>query len=508
MKLSSIYLKTYKDCFIEFNNESSKLLHRSGIVKYMDSGSYCYTGLGNLFLDKITKYILHNFKDNILIKPNTDKEEILNSYMKDLRSYKNIPLDLAYLTLNNNEKSKLKDGLLNPKKENVIKFISIIGENDIDTTINSIINIIHELTEQLNIKYTKLNNEKDKYRYFYNTTYPLREVFLCEKCGYGDLKEEIKSRSEKDLSTQDFKEKSFIHTPSIKTIDELELSLDISSEKLIKTIIFNINESIVAVLLRGDRTVNNLLIAKHFNVKEKDIKMANKEEVKAATGAEVGFAGPIGIKVDTLLCDEEVIYIKNAVIGANKTDYHIQNVNYKRDFDVDFIGDFKLASIKDSCFRCSEEIKAFSGINFVDIDTIKTELKYLNSNSKEENLYMIETKLYLDRLFSITVEENKDEIGIVWPDNISYFDYHIIIGNIKKEKEYDAGLSIYESLIKKGYSVLLDDRKERIGFKFKDCELIGIPKTIVVGKDIENNRVEIRNRATKESENIDITQLI
>ncbi len=95
MKLSSIYLKTYKDCFIEFNNESSKLLHRSGLIKYVDSGSYCYTGLGNMFLDSITKDILDKFKDNILIKANGDKEEILKSYMKELKSYKNIPLNLS-----------------------------------------------------------------------------------------------------------------------------------------------------------------------------------------------------------------------------------------------------------------------------------------------------------------------------------------------------------------------------------------------------------------------------
>ncbi|CAH2215257.1 YbaK/EbsC family protein [Tepidibacter aestuarii] len=508
MKLSSIYLKTYKDCFIEFNNESSKLLHRSGLIKYADSGSYCYTPLGNMFLDKITNNILDNFKNNTVIKANGNKEEILNLYMNELKSYKSLPINLTYLTLNKNAKSRLKDGLLNPKKENMIKLVSIVGENEIDTTINSLISSIDKLIEESNVKYTRLNNEKHKGKYFYNTTYPLREVFLCGECGYGDLKEEIKSYSEKDLSTQEPKEMDFIHTPNIKTIDELESSLNISSKKLIKTILLNIKGSIVAVLLRGDRTINNLLVAKHFNVKEKDVKMANEEEVKAATGAEVGFAGPIGIKVDAVLCDEEVINIKNAVIGANKTDYHIQNVNYKRDFDIDFIGNFKLANIEDKCFNCGKEIKSFSGINFIDIDTIKTEFKYLNSNSKEENLYMVETKLYLDRLFSTIVEENKDELGIVWPDNMSPFDYHIIIGNIKKEKEYNAGSSIYESLTKKGYNVLLDDRKERIGFKFKDCELIGIPKTIVVGKDIENNRVEIRNRSTKESENIDITQLI
>lgn len=508
MKLSSMYLKTYKDCFIEFNNESSKLLHRSGLVKYVDSGSYCYTGLGNTFLDNITKFILDKFKDSILIKANGDKDEILKSYMKELKSYKNIPLNLSYLTLNKNKKSRLKDGLLNPKKENMIKFVSIIGENDIDTTINNQIRSIDKLAEELNIKYTKLNNGENKYKYFYNTTYPLREVFLCGKCGYGDLKEEIKSYSDKELSTQELKEMEFIYTPNIKTIDELEASLNISSNKLIKTILLNIKGSIVAVLLRGDRSINSLFVARHFDIKEKDIKMASEEEVKFATGADIGFAGPIGIKVDTILCDEEVIHIKNAVVGANKTDYHIKNVNYKRDFEIECIGNFKLASEQDRCFSCSEEIKSISGINFIDIDTIKTEFKYLNSNSKEEKIYIVETKLYIDRLVSIIVEENKDELGIVWPQKISPFDYHIIIGNIKKEKEYNAGLSIYENLIKKGYNVLVDDRKERMGFKFKDCELIGIPKTIVIGKDIENSMVEIRNRATKESENIDITQLI
>ncbi|SHK20967.1 proline--tRNA ligase [Tepidibacter formicigenes] len=508
MKLSKMYLKTYKECPLNVTSDSLKLLYRAGFVKYLEDLSYSYTPLGNLFFNNLIEIILDNFEEYMNIKANGDKVNILKSYISDLKSYKNIPLNLAYFTLNKNRGYKFKDGLLNPRKENMIRFIKVTSKEDINTSIQETIKKINCMLEELNIKYMYLKNEENNLRYFYKCNYPLREVFFCEKCGYGSLKEEAKSSFEKDLSTEELKNTQSIYTPNIGKIEDLQAFLNISRKKLIKTLLFNVNAEIIAVLLRGDRSINLRLLAKFLNVKEKEIKMASEEEVKLATNANVGFAGPIGLKVNKIFADEEILYIKNAVVGANKTDYHIKNVNYQRDFKVDDIGNFKLVERGHTCIKCESLLKSFDGTNFIDINVLESDFKYLNYNGKEEKLYILETKFYTDRLFSIIVEENKDELGIKWPESISYFDYHIIIGNIKKEQEYSAGNLIYENLIKKGYTVLLDDRKERIGFKFKDYELIGIPKAIVVGKEIENNFVEIRNRISKESENIDISELI
>ncbi|SHH44158.1 proline--tRNA ligase [Tepidibacter thalassicus] len=508
MKLSKMYLKTHKECPLNVNSDSLKLLYRAGFIKYLENMSYSYTPIGNLFFNNMIKIILNYFKEYMLININGDELDILKSYISDLKSYKNIPLNLSYFALNKNMYSKFKDGLFNSREENIVKFIKITNKEDVDISIDKLVDKINIILEKLNVKSLNLKNKEKNLSYFYNTTYPLREVFFCEKCGYGALREEVKTLIERDLSTEELKDMEFVYTPNIGKIDELKDFLNISSKKLIKTLLFNIKGQIIAVLLRGDRSINLKSFADYLSVKEEDIVMASEEEVRLSTNADVGFAGPIKLNVSKIFADEEVLYIKNAVVGANKTDYHIKNVNYKRDFDVDGIGNFKLAECKDSCVVCKSLLESFDGVNFIDIDVSESDFKYLNSDGKEEKLYVIETKFYLDRLFSIIVEENKDELGIKWPKSVSYFDYYIIIGNIKKEKEFSTANLIYENLVKRGYNVLLDDRKERMGFKFKDCELIGIPNIIVVGKQVENEIIEFRNRITKESKDIRIADFI
>ncbi len=509
MKLSNMYLKTYKECPLAVSNESIKLLYRGGFLKYIEDGSYSYTPLGNLFFDEMVNLLQDHFHEYKNIKINGDKVSGLNAYLSDLKSYKDLPFDINYFTKNKNRYYKFKDGLLNPKKENIIKCVKISSKEDVISSLATLKEKIKDLLDLCNIKDLHFRNEKEGLRYFYETNYPLREVIFCEKCGYGERIEEGMSSSEKELSTEGLKEREDVYTPNVGTIEDLVGFLNISSKKLIKTLLFDVKGEIIAVLLRGDRSINLGLLAKYLKVKESEIKMADEEQVKLVTGANIGFAGPIGLnKVSKVLGDHEILSIKNAVIGANKTDYHIKNINYEKDFKIDGVENFKLAQVGQECIICSAPLKTFEGISFIDVDILEKNMHYLNNQGREEKLYTLEIKFYIDRLFSLIVEENKDEMGIKWPKRVSYFDYHIIIGNIKNEKEKQVGEKIYEALGKKGYTVLLDDRKERIGFKFKDAELIGIPRVIVVGKEIINDVVEIRDRVDNTSKNMNIEELI
>lgn len=509
MRLSDFYLKTYKECPLNVTNESLKLLYRSGMLKYFEDASYSYTPLGNLFFDKFISVVLDNFKEYMNIKINGDKVPVLGSYFSDLKSYKDIPFNIIYFTKNKNRYYKFKDGLLNPKKENMIKFIRATSKDNINESVDEINKKINNTLEKLNLKGEIFKDENDNLKYFYKTSYPLRDIIFCEQCGYASLKEDAVSYFEKDLSTEELKDIEYVHTPNVGTIEDLEKFLNISADKLIKTLLFNIKGEVIAVLLRGDRSINLNLLAKTLNVKVSEIKMANEEDVKLATNADIGFAGPIGLNnISKIFADHEVIYIKNGIVGANKTDYHIKNVNYEKDFKVNEIGNFKNIEENHKCFKCYGELKSFDGINFIDVNIFEKNFAYLNSQGREEKLYSVEVNIYTDRLFSLIVEQNNDELGIKWPNEVSYFDYHLIIGNIKNEKELNAGNLIYYELTKKGYNVLLDDRKERIGFKFKDCELIGISNVIVVGKDIENDIIEVRNRITKDSKNISLNDFI
>ena len=508
MKMSNLFLRTHKECPLELDNEGLKQLYRAGFVKYMEDSSYSYTPLGNLFFDKMLEEVMSKFDEYIEIRINGDKNSGLNSYLGDLKSYKDLPLDIKYITKNKNMLYKYKDGLLNPRKENAIKFIKISSEEDVNISLASVDLKINKLLESLKVK-TQKHMDKDGFtKYYYKCKDISREVVYCPNCSYGDLKEEAVSKSFVENSEEIIKEKEYVFTPDAKTIEEVVNYLESSPRKLIKTLLYNINDEIVAVLIRGDRKVNITLVAKKLNVKVTEIKMATEEEVEFATNSKTGFAGPIGLKSSKILCDEEVIHIKNAIIGANKTDYHIKNVNYKKDFLADCIDNYKLVEDNDSCVNCNYELKYMNGINFINVKKIKSNYGYLNSGGREEKLHILETEIYLDRLFNMIANENITDCGILWPEVVSYFDMQIIINNIKNEDEVNIAAQIYNKLSNKGHKVLIDDRKERIGFKLKDSELIGINEAIIVGKNINDGFVEYRNKREEISKNIGISELI
>lgn len=503
MKLKDTYIKTYKECPIEVDYGGMKILYRSGFLKYNENSNYSYTPIGSLFFNRITDYINNNFKNFLDIFNNC--EDILDLYINDLKSYKELPLNIRYKYKENNKEYKLRSGLFNSKNENILRLISIDSIDNIKNTYNEINLKIEELLNNINIKYNKTLNSELNTKYIYLSNNPLKDIILCDKCGYLEVKEDAISTSELDLSTEDIKLKEEIYTPNIGKIQDLEEFLNVPQDKLIKTLLFKINEHIIAVLLRGDRNINIDLLANYIGVNKEDINMASEDDVKKVTNAEIGFAGPINLNhIKSIYCDEEVISIKNAVVGANKTNYHIKNVNYNVDFKADYIGNFKEVNKGHKCIKCSEELDIVQGTSIVDLNIIKQNKKYLDSNGKEQNLYTLDVRFYLDKLFLCIAQENKDEIGIKWPSEISYFDYEVIIGNIKDENQNKVANDIYEILLNKGYKVLLDDRNERIGSKFKDSELIGIPNIVVIGKDIEDNIIEIRNTSNREKKKINL----
>lgn len=503
MKLKDMYIKTYKECPIEADYNSMKLLYRSGFLKYNESSNYSYTPIGSLFFNKLVKYLNNSICNYLDIVANN--EDILDLYINDLKSYKELPINIRYKYKEHNKEYKLKNGLFNSKNENILNLVTIDSEENINKAYNDINFKIDNLLNSININYKKTSNNNTKYIYCSNN--PLKDIISCGKCGYFDIKENAISMSNEDLSTEEMRNKEEVYTPNIGKIQDLEEFLGVSQSKLIKTLLFEINEEIIAVLLRGDRTINKSLLAKYLGVNKEDINMASEKDVKKVTNAEIGFAGPINLEnVKNIYADEEIISIKNAVVGANKTDYHIKNVNYNIDFDIDYIGNFKEADKDQNCVQCSGNLDIIQGVNIVDIDIVNQNSKYLDCNGKEQNLYTLDIKFYLDRLFLATAEENNDDIGIKWPKVISYFDYEVIIGNVKDDKQNKVAIDLYNNLLEKGHSVLLDDRNERIGSKFKDSELIGIPNVIVVGKDIEDNIAEIRNTYTREKKKINLQE--
>ena len=240
--------------------------------------------------------------------------------------------------------------------------------------------------------------------------------------------------------------------------------------------------------------------------------MASAEEVFAATNAQIGFAGPIGIKVDELLVDEEVSKMYNFIVGANETAYHIENVNYGRDF-TGTVGDFRNITAGEKCPECGGEVTISRGTEVGHIFKLGTKYSeamnatFIDENGKEKPFIMGCYGIGVTRTLASIVEQHHDENGIIWPLSVAPYHISVIPVNIKDEAQMEIANKLYEELRAIGVDALLDDRNERAGVKFKDSELIGVPMRVTVGKKITDGEVEFKLR-DGEMETIKIEEVV
>ena len=234
--------------------------------------------------------------------------------------------------------------------------------------------------------------------------------------------------------------------------------------------------------------------------------------VKELTNAEVGFAGPIGMKADYVFIDKEVAEQSNIGVGGNKTDYHIRNANFGRDFDG-VVGDFRNVQEGDKCTCCGAPLEIARGVEVGHIFKLGTKYsetmgaKFIDKDGKSKPIVMGCYGIGVERTAAAVIEQHNDDNGIVWP--LAIAPYHVVVVpvNIKKAEHMEAAEKIYNELIAMGVEALLDDRDERVGVKFKDSELIGIPMRITVGKDITDGKVEFKLRDEAEKELISLDEI-
>jgi len=358
-------------------------------------------------------------------------------------------------------------------------------------------------------------------------------LILCPSCGYAANDEKAACApdpvTEGPGSTKTDKAYAPIETPNVKTIDDLCAFLKTSPKAFIKTLIYKaINSeldlrglpgceglqrvtpenspayypvSFFAVCVRGDLDVNEVKLA--ANLKASEVELAGDGDVERLTGAPVGFAGPVGFKSAPVVADESVMRMHDAVTGALKMDLHFEHVEPGRDFTPWLVADVRTVKAGDKCASCGAEYYSKKGNELGHIFklgykyTKSMNMLYLDENGKQQMPTMGCYGIGVDRTLASVIEEHNDDDGIVWPMSVAPF--HVVIVPIKYEgamkEEAD---KIYDALVKAGIEVLLDDRAERPGVKFKDMDLIGIPVRVVVGdKNLPN--VEVKLRSSKDA---------
>ncbi|HHT21675.1 MAG TPA: proline--tRNA ligase [Tissierellia bacterium] len=319
-------------------------------------------------------------------------------------------------------------------------------------------------------------------------------LVMHEASGYAQNIEVAKCVPSQEPSQEEKLEKELVHTPGARTIEEVVEFLGLTPKQFVKSLIYLVDGKPVCLCVRGDHEINEIKVLKLLGGFE--IEMAPAHIVEEVTGAAVGFAGPLGLDIPTIL-DQEVPLFRNVVTGANQTDYHYRNVNLE-DMKYDQVADIRLIEEGDMCENGAGPVIFKRGIEvgntfkLGDKYSIAMDLYYTDQSGKQVPVMMGSYGIGPGRCMAAIVEQNHEDNAILWPKNIAPIQVAIVVINMKNEDQVALGEKLYGELRARGIDVVLDDRDERAGVKFNDMELVGAYLRITVGKNIEQGVLELK----------------
>ncbi len=333
------------------------------------------------------------------------------------------------------------------------------------------------------------------------------QVFACD-CGYAATIDTAECEPVQAAAEAGQAALEKVSTPGTTTVEEVTQFLKKKPSELLKTIIYKVGDEYAAVLVRGDREVNEIKLGRALGTT--DFVMAAAEEIEKVTGGPLGFSGPVGLKGVRLIADHRVAGMANMVTGANEADAHYVNVNLGRDFDVREFHDVIVAIEGDPCKCCGKPLSTWRGIEVGQIFKLGTKYsevmkaRFLDEQGEEHPFVMGCYGIGVTRTVAAAIEQHNDKDGIVWPISIAPFEVHILPTNVSDEDLRETAEAIYTGLTDAGIEVILDDRDERAGNKFKDADLVGTPLRVTVGeRAAKEGKVELRHRKTGETIKLD-----
>jgi len=299
-------------------------------------------------------------------------------------------------------------------------------------------------------------------------------------------------------------------TPDVSSIEQVRKLLECDPSQMIKTLIYSADDKPVAVLVRGDREVNEGKVRRALNAS--DVALADKETVLRVTGAPIGFAGPVGIDCE-IIADHDIADLVDAIAGANEADTHYTGVNIGRDYQLETTHDLRDADAGDPCPRCEGTLELVHGIEVGHVFKLGTKYSealdatYLDEKEKRHPIVMGCYGIGVNRIIAATAETSHDENGLIWPLSIAPYEVLVIPLDIKSEEVMQVAGRYDEELRAAGVDVLFDDRKARPGVKFKDADLIGIPLRVVIGgKGLKNGEVEVKWRTADSPDMVPVAE--
>ncbi|SHE61885.1 proline--tRNA ligase [Caloramator proteoclasticus] len=546
MRVSKLFMPTLREVPSEAETVSHQLMLRAALIRKLASGVYNFLPLGLRVLRKIEEVVrqemnregaqeilcsallpselwkesgrwevfgpemfkLIDRNDREFCLGPTHEEIFTDIIRNEIKSYKDMPLNLYQIQTKYRDERRPRFGVMR-SREFIMKdaYSFDTSWEGLDESFNKMYRAYNKIFERCGLDFKAVEADTGamggtgSMEFMVKSDIGEAEVVFCTSCDYAANVEKAPTFEAEILSSEDMKNIEKVETPNVRTIEELVKFFNTTSEKFAKTLIYKADDKVVAVMVRGDRDVNETKVINQL--KCINFEMADAETVKRVTGADVGFAGPIGIKVDELLIDYEVKNTKNMIVGANETGYHIINANFGRDFNG-IVGDFRNITQGDRCPKCGGSITINRGIEVGHIFKLGTKYSekmnatFVDEKGEQKPIIMGCYGIGINRTMAAIIEQNHDEKGIIWPISIAPYKVIVVPVAMKDDEQVKVAEEIYNKLNDMGVETLIDDRDERAGVKFNDADLIGIPIRITVGKKIKDGIVEFKLRNSSE----------
>lgn len=545
MKTSQLLIPTLREAPGEAETVSHRLMLRAGLIRKVASGIYTYLPLGLRVIRKVEQIIreemnragaqellmpmaspaelwketgrwdfygkeLLRFKDrherDFCLGP-THEEIITDLFRREVKSYRQLPLNFYQIQTKFRDEIRPRFGLMRGR-EFLMKDAYSFDRDEAGARENyhKMYDAYHRIFTRCGLTFRAVEADTGLIGGSSSHEFMVLAETGEETVVYSDTGTFAANVERADVLPPDSVEADAalpirsVSTPNCRSIEEVTACLKVPAHRLVKTLLYSTGKETVAVLVRGDHAVNEIKLKKALGVPE--IELAGPATVEKATGAPVGFAGPVGLKGIRIFADHAIPALKNVVVGGNQLDTHYVDANWGRDFTADQVLDLRNAQAGDPSPKQDGILKATKGIEVGHVFMLGTKYSkamsatFLDPQGKECLAVMGCYGIGVGRSAAASIEQNHDERGIIWPYPIAPFHIHLIPVS-QSDKTNEATIRLYGELQAAGFEVLWDDRDDRAGVKFNDADLIGAPFQVVVGdKGLAEGMIEVKVRRT------------
>jgi prolyl-tRNA synthetase len=542
MRVTKLFGKTLHEDPAGAELPSHRLMLRAGLISQVVSGVYSYLPLALRSLRKVEQIIreemdaaggqelrmpvihprdlwdrtgradtfpgLITFKDRrereMVVAP-SHEEVVTPLVASNVSSYRDLPVTLYQIQTKFRDEPRPRGGLIRVREFDMKDAYSFdIDEEGLDLSYGAMREAYKNIYERCGLSSTMVEADsgamggKDSQEFMALTDSGEDTIVFCESCGYAANTEAARfTKPPQPEEPPGALEE--VHTPGVKTIEELADLLDIPTRKTLKAVFYMADGEMVFATIRGDLEVNETKLANALGATT--LRLARPEEVEQA-GLVAGSASPVGLAGVRRIADDSIELGSNFVVGANKEDYHLRNANHPRDFDVDLMTDIALAQEGHPCPNCQATLALRRGIEVGHIFKLGTRYSealganFSDADDRQQPVIMGCYGIGVGRLLAAVIEQNHDDKGIIFPRSIAPYDVWLAALNVEKEDVAREAEALYESLQQKGVQVLYDDRKESAGVKLNDADLLGLPVRLVVSpRNLRQDAVEVKVRS-------------